>query len=204
MISLEQRIINYVNANQPVTAGQASNSLNISKKIFIEIKHNLEKKGLLFTKRGFGVFRNFNEYRKWMQSKGKKRMSSMGKIGGKVKGIERMGSDEIYDRISNFIPTMKEPLTSGEISRKCGVNERSGFQLILKLVKIGILQHDGATYARRYFPLLEQSNKQYFSKKSSSGALMGSNNYNKNENDVIQKYKTSPARARILALYGKV
>lgn len=79
MISLEQRIINYVNANQPVTAGQASNSLNISKKIFIEIKHNLEKKGLLFTKRGFGVFGNFNEYRKWMQSKGKKECHQWGR-----------------------------------------------------------------------------------------------------------------------------
>lgn len=54
MISLEQRIINYVNANQPVTAGQASNSLNISKKIFIEIKHNLEKKDYYSQKEDLG------------------------------------------------------------------------------------------------------------------------------------------------------
>ncbi|HCU2310606.1 TPA: DUF977 family protein [Klebsiella aerogenes] len=76
MDSLKQRIIDYVKQNQPVSIPVAAKDIGIAVYSFRKIKREMENKGLLFSRQGFGLFESEEYYNEYVKVEGKKRMQA--------------------------------------------------------------------------------------------------------------------------------
>ncbi|MGG8026283.1 hypothetical protein PGO13_19940 [Klebsiella aerogenes] len=200
--SLKQRIINYVKQNQPVSIPVAAKDIGIAVYSFRKIKKEMENKGLLFSRQGFGLFESEEYYNEYVKVEGKKRMQAFRAHGLQKEKYDVVDGIDTRKAIMSVIDRITTPMTCGEIGKMCGVGTKAAYRIVSELCDLGTLVHDGGTYGRRFI-LASEGGVSDFDSKEVSRRPKGFRKYNPKRNGVVQAYLNSPARQRIMMVYGR-
>lgn len=200
MDALKQRIIDFIKQNQPINDRQAICTFGIGKNRWREEKSKLKRMGEIYPVCGAGTFISKHDYDDWLENGGgKEKVRASQAKGGLVKGNNKDSKKLIIE----YLPNIATPMTSGAISRACGVNEKTGHNIISALADMGLIEHDGAEYNRRYMPVME-GQPQVFVRRKADKQKSLCKRYDPRSNVVVRDYMASPARQRLLAVYGRM
>lgn len=95
-------------------------------------------------------------------------------------------------------------MCAGEIAKACKLSGKSAYRILASLSDDGTVYHDGKLKGRQYLIASEQ-NKHFSNPDVAYEAKVRAFvRYDPKRNGVIQAYMASPARARIMAVYGRM
>ena len=192
-------LLRFVRDNQPVNWQKAKAHINISRATYYKLVGKLKNTGDVYSINGSGTFLSREDYERWLKTdsvRAEKRMiASKG-------GVTRKNAATIRQKVMDFIPSISQPMTVGEIAAACGVSRKSAFRYVAQLANEGALQHNSATYSRLYMPAEKQftPKENYADVRTKPKAFR---QYNPKRNGVVQAYLNSPARQRIMMIYGR-
>lgn len=192
-------LLRFVRDNQPVNWQKAKAHINISRATYYKLVGKLKNTGDVYSINGSGTFLSREDYERWLRTdsvRAEKRMiASKG-------GVTRKNAATIRQKVMGFIPSISQPMTVGEIAAACGVSRKSAFRYVVQLASEGALRHNSATYSRLYMP----AEKQFIHKDNYADVRTkpkAFRQYNPERNGVVQAYLNSPARQRIMMIYGR-
>lgn len=201
MGSLKQSMLDFIKQNQPVTEKQLKDGLGISLYSCREHRKQLRDSGLIYVTSGSGAFISRADFELWLEhGGGHEKISNTAK-----KGIHCAPTDITSSRqVTEFLATQTEPVCAGEISRACNLGQKTTYRILAKLTDDGTVFHDGRVKGRLY---LMANGDNHFPSDSSTDSERKARafvKYNPNKNGVVQDYMQSAARARLMAVYGRV
>ncbi|HHS9775858.1 TPA: hypothetical protein ACTW8Y_000487 [Raoultella ornithinolytica] len=201
MNSLHQKIINFIKQNQPVTEKQLKEGLGITYQSCREERRKLCNAGLIYISCGCGAFVSRSDFEYWLShGGGHEKISASAK-----QGIHNALTDTTAKkRVIDFLSTQDSPVGAGEIAIACNLSQKPTYRILEMLSDDGTIFHDGRVKGRQY--LIASSGAQWpaGSCQHSERKIKAFCRYNPNKNGVVQEYMASPARARLMAVYGRV
>lgn len=198
--SLKQRMIDFIRQNQPVTEQQLKDGLNISRHSCRENRSQLRNAGLIYVTSGSGAFISRADYENWLEhGGGHKKISNTTK-----KGLNNVSDSSSRQRVIEFLSSQKTPVCAAEIAKACNLMQKTSYRILASLSDDGTVIHDGRVKVRQY--LIASSGAQWpaGSCQHSERKIKAFCRYNPNKNGVVQEYMSSPARARLMAVYGRI
>lgn len=198
--SLKQRMLDFIRQNQPVTEQQLKDGLGISRNACRENRGQLRNAGLIYVSCGFGAFNSLADYEHWLEhGGGHEKISLTAK-----KGIQNAADSSSKKRVIEFLSAQTAPVGAGEIANGCNLPRKSAYRILATLVDDGTIFHDYRAKGRQY--QIASSDSQWTSKseRTSERKIKAFVKYNPNKNGVVEDYMASPARQRLMAVYGRV
>lgn len=209
MDNLQQKIIDYVRENEPVSIAEIVKHTGVYRNKFYVIVAPLREQGLLFSRGGLGVFYNQQSFSKWMDDGGREMLSQRGRAGSeaslKTRREEpwRAREGSLKCIVMSCLKNSPKPLTLSKISDATGIPTKSASGTISFLIRIGCITHDGKRFARKY-SLAEGVTPEPVAIVQRHGKRGGFVLFNPARNGVVEEYMKSPARARLMAVYGRM
>lgn len=200
MDSLKQRMLDFIRKNQPVTEDQLKDGLGISRHSCRENRGQLRNAGLIYVTCGSGSFISRADYENWLENGGgHEKISNTAK-----KGIHKFADSTARSRVIEYLTSLKEPVCAGEIAIACHLMQKTAYRILASLADDGTVVHDGRVKGRHY--LIASSDAQFPSSSGQKGEKKTKAfvRYNPKKNGVVQAYMASPARQRLMAVYGRM
>ncbi|HDZ9010913.1 TPA: hypothetical protein RUY31_003623 [Klebsiella quasipneumoniae subsp. similipneumoniae] len=200
MDSLKQRMLDFIRQNQPVTELQLTEGLGISRNACRENRRQLRAVGLIYISCGSGAFLSLEDFQKWLEHGGGHEKISM----TAKKGIHNAVDNSARKRVIEYLSEQTEPVGAGEIAKACNLINKTAYRVLATLADDGTVIHDGRVKGRQY--LIASSDVQWPAngEKSSERKVKAFAKYNPKKNGVVQAYLNSPARQRLMAVYGRM
>lgn len=197
MDALRQRIIDFVRENQPVNEEKMRTGLGFSVHQCRLYRKQMKATGHLFIANGIGCFISQADFEDWLRNGGgHERMKSIGKMGGRGQAPDRERRRLIIEYLSN----QTEPSTAKEIYKACHINQKSAYRMLASLLEDGTIGSDGKRVGRRYVLDADSVYCDFDDRDTPVKAFV---KYNPKRNGVVQAYLNSPARQRIMMVYGR-
>lgn len=189
MDSLKQRIINHIDANQPVKRADLKDAIGIPGRALDREIAVLKELGVIHSAAGFGYFSGVDSYESWRKGEGAIHLQMRGVKGAISSAASRRESLTTYPaRIASLLSDGDE-LSAVETAEELGVTYRHISSAITTMVSTGELKHKGP-YGHRVYSLCNSKKKVI--------------NRTESVNVICQECRTSPAMKRVLAFYGRV
>ncbi len=201
MDALKQRIIDFIKQNQPVTEQQLKNGLGISLNACRQNRRLLRNAGLIYVTCGSGAFISRSDFELWLKNGGgHEKMSASARLGGRGMTSDKTAKKRVID----YLTSKNEPMCAGEIAKACKLSGKSAYRILASLYDDGTVYHDGKLKGRQYLIASEQNKHFSNSDVAYEAKVRAFVRYNPKRNGVIQAYMASPARARLMAVYGRM
>lgn len=209
MDELQQKILDYVRLNEPVSVAKIVKEMKIYRNKFYELMEPIKRSGLLFSRAGFGVFYSMESYNAWLDNGGREILSLRGRTGAESSlktrredpWVAREGS--IKFAIMECLKESSEPLSLSQISARTRLQSKSVSGSLSYLVRAGTVEHDGKDFKRKYTLSGQVSDHDIVVEKV-KGKKTGFKQFNPKKNGIVQAYMASPARQRLMAVYGRM
>lgn len=209
MDSLQQSILDFVRLNEPVSVDRIVRELKIYRNKFYALIEPLRMDGFLFSRSGFGIFYSVESYEAWLENGGREILSQRGRLGAEAwlearknkPWVAREGS--VKFAILDCLKSATEPLGLPVISARTKINAKSISGALSYLIRIGSIVHDGKDFKRKY-SLAEKVSEHEIVAEKAKPKPGNFKLYNPKKNGVVQAYLNSPARQRLMAVYGRM
>ena len=194
---IKQRIIEFVRENQPVTEEKMRTSLGLSVHQCRAYRKQMKATGQLFIANGSGCFISQSDFEDWLRNGGgHEKMKRIGRMGGRGQTPDR----EQRRLIIEYLTNQTEPFTAKEIYKACHINQKSAYRILASLLEDGTIGSDGKRVGRRYVLDADSAHCDFDDRDTPVKAFV---KYNPKRNGVVQAYLNSPARQRIMMIYGR-